>query len=114
LLCLDAFSLTPFSPTQNHGHGDDELWIERCGGQAVEDVRGCDWATEYVPEQRGDVSVVPGLMRSGRQAHGSIEAIRKSGGRLGEVGIPEMIDYLRRIGYKVCDGRFAVVKQSDR
>ena len=31
-----------------------------------------------------------------------IEAIRKSGGRLGEVGIPEMIDYLRKIGYKVC------------
>ncbi|KAK1923947.1 putative tetrahydrofolylpolyglutamate synthase [Papiliotrema laurentii] len=30
----------------------------------------------------------------------TIEAIRKSGGRLGEVGIPEMIDYLRRIGYK--------------
>lgn len=31
-----------------------------------------------------------------------IEAIRKSGGRLGEVGIPEMIDYLRKIGYKAC------------
>ena len=30
-----------------------------------------------------------------------IEAIRKSGGRLNEMGIPEMHDYLRRIGYKV-------------
>jgi hypothetical protein len=30
-----------------------------------------------------------------------IEAIRKSGGRLTELGIPEMLDYLKRIGYKV-------------
>ena len=37
-----------------------------------------------------------------KRTDSSIEAIRKSGGRLGEVGIPEMIDYLRKIGYKVC------------
>lgn len=34
-------------------------------------------------------------------ADGSIEAIRKSGGRLNEWGIREMLDYLRRIGYQV-------------
>ena len=57
-----------------------------------------------MPEQRGDVSDL--LSRGvGQRAKGSIEAIRKSGGRLGEVGIPEMIDYLRRIGYKVGRGR---------
>lgn len=33
----------------------------------------------------------------------SIEAIRKSGGRLNEWGIKEMLDYLRRIGYKPDD-----------
>lgn len=31
----------------------------------------------------------------------SIEAFRKSGGRLTEYAIAEMHDYLRRIGYKV-------------
>lgn len=34
----------------------------------------------------------------------SIEAIRKSGGRLNEWAIKEMVDYLRRIGYKVSGG----------
>ncbi|ORX35607.1 putative tetrahydrofolylpolyglutamate synthase [Kockovaella imperatae] len=33
----------------------------------------------------------------------AIEAVRKSGGRLQELGIPEMLDYLRRIGYKPDD-----------
>ncbi|PWN47553.1 FolC bifunctional protein [Violaceomyces palustris] len=33
----------------------------------------------------------------------TIEAIRKSGGRLNEYGIPEMIEYLERIGYKPDD-----------
>lgn len=32
-----------------------------------------------------------------------IEAIRKSGGRLNEYAIPEMIDYLKRIGYTPTD-----------
>ena len=32
---------------------------------------------------------------------GSIEAIRKSGGKLNQYAIPEMIEYLRRIGYRV-------------
>jgi len=31
----------------------------------------------------------------------SIEAIRKSGGKLNQYAIPEMIEYLRRIGYRV-------------
>ena len=47
------------------------------------------------------------------RAESSIEAIRKSGGRLGEVGIPEMLDYLRRIGYKVGAGgpqRYALLR----
>jgi len=34
-------------------------------------------------------------------ACGSIEAIRKSGGKLNQYAIPEMIEYLRRIGYRV-------------
>ena len=33
----------------------------------------------------------------------SIEAIRKSGGRLNDFAIPEMHDYLRRIGYEPSD-----------
>lgn len=33
----------------------------------------------------------------------SIEAIRKSGGRLNEWAVKEMLDYLRRIGYKPDD-----------
>jgi hypothetical protein len=36
-----------------------------------------------------------------------IEAIRKSGGRLNEFAIPEMVDYLRRIGYQVGSFTFA-------
>ena len=34
---------------------------------------------------------------------GRIEAIRKSGGKLNQYAIPEMIEYLRRIGYRVSD-----------
>lgn len=43
------------------------------------------------------------LFRSWALADSSIEAIRKSGGRLNEWGIKEMLDYLRRIGYKPDD-----------
>lgn len=38
-------------------------------------------------------------MAAKSSADPSIEAIRKSGGRLNEWGIKEMLDYLRRIGY---------------
>lgn len=50
-----------------------------------------------MPEQCRCVSVIGGACLTA-----SIEAIRKSGGRLNEWGIKEMLDYLRRIGYKVC------------
>jgi hypothetical protein len=32
----------------------------------------------------------------------TLEAVRASGGRLAEFAIPEMLEYLRRIGYVVC------------
>ena len=31
----------------------------------------------------------------------ALEAVRASGGRLSEFAIPEMVEYLERIGYKV-------------
>jgi len=31
----------------------------------------------------------------------TLEAVRASGGRLSEFAIPEMLEYLERIGYKV-------------
>lgn len=32
----------------------------------------------------------------------TLEAVRASGGRLSEFAIPEMLEYLERIGYAVC------------
>jgi hypothetical protein len=32
----------------------------------------------------------------------TLDAVRASGGRLNEYAIPEMVEYLERIGYKVC------------
>lgn len=33
----------------------------------------------------------------------TLDAVRASGGRLSEFAIPEMVEYLERIGYTVCD-----------
>jgi len=32
-----------------------------------------------------------------------VDAIRKSGGRMNEQAIPEMVEWCRKIGYEVCD-----------
>ena len=34
-----------------------------------------------------------------------VEAIRKSGQRMNEQAIPEMVEWCRRIGYRVCHRR---------
>lgn len=41
----------------------------------------------------------------------TIEAVRASGGRLSQFAIPEMVEYLERIGYKVRLGFSPVIAQ---
>jgi hypothetical protein len=36
----------------------------------------------------------------------TLEAVRASGGRLSEFAIPEMLEYLERIGYTVCPSTY--------
>ena len=34
----------------------------------------------------------------------TLEALRAAGGRMNDLAIPEMVEYLQRIGYSVSDG----------
>jgi PAS domain S-box-containing protein len=71
-------------------------YMEELSGYALEEVKGCEWFTTFLPEnERGRIRELYGHSLEGRQACGNINAIVTKDGRLRDI---EWYDHTLRDG----------------